>query len=69
MEVFSKIAAPLSSLMEKDVKFEWKNRHKQVFQELKDRLISTPVLAILRSGERFTIYSDASYQGLGCMLM
>ena len=28
-----------------------------------------PVLAIPRSREKFLIYSDASYQGLGCVLM
>jgi len=27
------------------------------------------VLTILRSGEMFTVYSDASYIGLGCVLM
>ena len=27
------------------------------------------VLAIPKSGERFTIYSDSSYQGLGYVLM
>ena len=29
----------------------------------------TPVLTILYSGEKFTIYSNASHQGLGCVLM
>ena len=28
-----------------------------------------PVLAIPKTGERYTIYSDASHQGLGCVLM
>ena len=32
-------------------------------------MILVQVLAILRSGERFVIYNDASYQGLGCVLM
>ena len=27
------------------------------------------MLAIPKSGEKFTIFSDASYQGLGCVLM
>ena len=47
----------------------WKDKHKCTFQELKERLTSTLVLAILRSGERFVIYSDASYQGFRCVLI
>ena len=36
---------------------------------MKKRLTTAPVLAIPRSGERFLIYSDASHQELGCILM
>ena len=37
--------------------------------ELKERLTSAPILVIPKSGEQYTIYSDASYQGLKCVLM
>ena len=69
VEGFSRIAAPLTSLTKKDLKFEWKDRHERAFQELKKRLTTAPVLTIPQSGEKFTIYSDASHQGLGCVLM
>ena len=36
---------------------------------MKEKLISAPVLALPVSGKEFTIYSDASTQGLGCVLM
>ena len=36
---------------------------------MKEKLTSVPVLAILRSRERFFIYSNALYQELGCILM
>ena len=69
VEGFSKIAGPLTALTRKETKFEWKDKHERAFQELKERLTSAPMLAIPKSGERFVIYSDASYQGLGCVLM
>ena len=53
--------------MRREAKFEWKDRHEHTFQELK--LTYEPVVTILRSEERFVIYSDALYQGLGCVLM
>jgi len=30
---------------------------------------TTPVLAIPDTSKRFKVYCDASYQGLGCVLM
>ena len=55
--------------MRRKAKFEWMDKHEHAFHELKEKLTSELVLAISRSGERFVIYSDASYQGLGCVLM
>ncbi|XP_059627437.1 uncharacterized mitochondrial protein AtMg00860-like [Cornus florida] len=69
IEGFSKIAAPLTRLTRKDVKFVWDHRCEQAFKELKTRLTLAPVLTIPVSGERFVIYTDASHQGLGCVLM
>ncbi|KAJ4704868.1 Retrotransposon protein, putative, Ty3-gypsy subclass [Melia azedarach] len=39
------------------------------FQELKKRLTSAPVLTLPSGTEGFVVYSDASRQGLGCVLM
>ena len=36
---------------------------------LKEKLVSAPVLALPESVKEFSIYSDASIQGLGCVLM
>ena len=65
VEGFSSIVSPLTNLTRNETKFESRNQHKEGFQKLKEKLTSTSVLEILRSGERFTIYSDASHQGLG----
>ncbi|CAA0826122.1 Uncharacterized mitochondrial protein AtMg00860, partial [Striga hermonthica] len=69
IEGFSKIALPLSQLTRKSVKFEWTDRCESSFQELKRRLTSVPVLTIPDPSRSFTIFSDASKQGLGCVLM
>ncbi|CAL8163124.1 unnamed protein product [Prunus armeniaca] len=69
VERFSSIAAPLTRLTRKDVKFEWTEECEHSFQELKKRLITAPVLALPDNSGNFVIYSDASLQGLGCVLM
>ena len=68
VEGFSKIAAPLSQLTQKGVKFEWNDKCQQSFQELKNRLTSTPILTIPEGTEGFVVYCDASKCGLGCVL-
>ena len=46
VEGFSRIAAPLTQLTRKNVKFVWKEECEKSFQELKQRLITAPVLTI-----------------------
>ena len=46
IEGFSKIALPLTSLTHKGVKFEWSDDCERSFQELKNRLVTTPILTI-----------------------
>ncbi|RVW59896.1 Transposon Ty3-G Gag-Pol polyprotein [Vitis vinifera] len=69
IEGFSKIALPLTKLTQKGVKFEWSDDCECSFQELKNRLVSAPILTIPSGSGGFVVYSDASYQGLGCVLM
>ena len=69
VEGFSKIAAPLTKLTRKDVKYDWVDACQQSFEELKGRLTSAPVLAFPNGRDGFVVYSDASRQGLGCVLM
>ena len=69
VEGFSKIAAPLTKLTRKDVKYDWVDACQQSFEELKGRLTSAPVLALPNGRDGFMVYSDASRQGLGCVLM
>ncbi|WRX12726.1 Reverse transcriptase/retrotransposon-derived protein [Theobroma cacao] len=66
---FSLIAAPLTRLTRKGVKFEWDDVCESRFQELKNRLTSAPVLTLPVGGKEFVVYSNASKLGLGCVLM
>ena len=39
------------------------------FQDLKNKLTSTPVLLLFEGTEGYAVYCDASIIGLGCVLM
>ena len=69
IEDFSRIAAPMTRLTRKEVKFEWDDRCEVAFQELKRRLTSAPILIVPDRGQGYTVYCDASRVGLGCVLM
>ena len=69
VERFSKIATPLTNLLKKDQKFEWSNTCQHSFEELRQRLMTAPVLALPSGKDGYVVYSDASRQGLGCVLM
>jgi hypothetical protein len=69
IENFSKIAKPLTSLLEKGVDFSWTNERQMAFNELKKRLTTVPVLTLPDQSKRFIVYCDASKDGLGCVLM
>ena len=51
------------------MKFCWNEKCERSFQELKTRLTSAPILALPSSGKEIVVFSDASHQGLGCVLM
>ncbi|GJX10494.1 putative reverse transcriptase domain-containing protein [Tanacetum coccineum] len=66
---FSKIAKPLTSLTQKNQKYEWGEKQEEAFQTLKDKLCNAPILSLPDGVEDFMVYCDASNQGLGCVLM
>ena len=59
----------MTRLTRKEVKFVWDDSRERAFQELKRRLTSDPILIVLERGQRYTVYCDASKDGLGCVLM
>ena len=69
IEGFSSIASSLTKLTKKDTPFVWTDACEEAFSKLKTRLTTAPVLTIHSSGGGYVIYSDASLQGWGCVLM
>ncbi|GJV13847.1 putative reverse transcriptase domain-containing protein [Tanacetum coccineum] len=62
---FSKIAKPLTSLTQKNQKYEWGEKEEEAFQTLKNNLCDAHILSLPDRVEDFVVYCDASNQGLG----
>jgi hypothetical protein len=69
IEGFSKIARPMTALSAKKVEFKWTLACQESFEMLKKKLTTTPVLILPDVHKPFSMYCDASYIGLGCVLM
>ncbi|GJZ83756.1 putative reverse transcriptase domain-containing protein [Tanacetum coccineum] len=66
---FSKIAKPLTSLTQKNKKYDWGVEQEEAFQTLKYNLYNALIMSLPDRIEDFVVYCDASNQGLGCVLM
>ncbi|KAI3704076.1 hypothetical protein L1987_74283 [Smallanthus sonchifolius] len=64
IENFSKIALPLTTLTQKEKKFDWSDKQELAFQLLKQKLCSAPILSLPEGIDNFVVYCDASHQGL-----
>ena len=60
VEGFSRIATSLTELTRKKTKYVWTDRCENSFKELKQRLITTPVLSRPSDNEKFVVYCDVS---------
>jgi hypothetical protein len=69
IEGFSSLALPLTKLTRKGKSFVWDQECEDSFIELKRKLVSAPVLTIPDTTKDFSLYCDASKNGLGCVLM
>ncbi|KAL0540965.1 hypothetical protein IC582_020991 [Cucumis melo] len=69
VEDSSRIASPLTQLTRKGTPFVWSPACESSFQELKQKLVTAPVLTVPDGSVNFVIYSDASKKGLGSVLM
>jgi hypothetical protein len=66
---FSKIAKPMTQLLEKDAKFKWSPQCEEAFLTLKKLLTTVPVLTQPDIEKPFDVYCDASGTGIGGVLM
>ena len=69
IEDFSQLVAPMKRLTRKEVTFEWNDQCEKAFQELKRRLTSAPILIVSEQEQMYTVYCNASKDGLGCVSM
>ena len=61
--------APLSRLLQKNVRFYWSEKCQDSFENLKAFLTEALVLTQHTYGKEYMIFSDASLNGLRCVLM
>jgi hypothetical protein len=69
IEGFSRIAKPMTSLLEKGKEFKWTGECQESFDQLRSKLMATAVLIMPDLQKNFDIYCDACCQNLGCVLM
>ena len=65
---FSKIAQPLNQLLCKDISYKWDEPQQEAFEELKQRLVTAPILKYPDFDKFFILATDASYHGFGATL-
>jgi hypothetical protein len=66
---FSTIAAPLTEIVKKFVGFTWNDKQDKAFNLLKDKLCSTPILALPDFMRAFKVECDVLGTGIGAVLM
>ena len=66
---FSSVASQLTNLTKKSISFVLSDECEESFQKLKTLLTTAPILTLPVEGKNFIVYYDASYSGLGAVLM
>jgi hypothetical protein len=66
---FSRIAKPMTKLLEKNNAFDWIAECQASIEELRKHLTLAPILVLSNLTMKFDIYCDASRRGLGYVLM
>ena len=66
---FSMTVDLMTKLLQKNVKFEWSEKCQASFEKLKALLTEAPILTQSTYSKEYVIFSDASLNGFGCVLM
>ena len=59
---------PMTRLLQKNVRFKWSEKCQASFEKLKAFMTEAPVLTQPTYCKYYVIFSDASLNGLGCVL-
>ena len=65
---YSKICEPLTRLTKKHAKFKWDSEEREAWQNIKDKLIKSPILIHPDLNNKFTLVTDASSFAIGGIL-
>ena len=65
---FAHIGRPLHTLTKKEFRFTWTEECERAFEQLKQRLIEAPVLALPTDGDPYIIDTDASLEAISAVL-
>lgn len=66
---YALLAAPLTDLLKKDVKWSWTNTQDSAFHKIKELLIDRPILALYNQHAETQVHTDASKEGLAGILL
>ena len=66
---FSMTTTPITRLLPKNVRFEWSEKCQASFEKLKAFLTEAQAFTQSTFSKEYVIFSDASLNGLGCVLM
>ena len=66
---YASLVAPLNELLRNGKRWRWLDKHQRAFDGVKEALTSPPVLALPDFTKPFEVWSDASVNGTGAVLM
>ncbi len=66
---FSHLAAPLTDLTRKNQPFRWTVECQRAFEDLKDKLVTSPILVKAKLYKQFILEADASQQYVAAVLL
>ncbi len=66
---FSHLAAPLTDLNRKNQPFRWTANYQRVFEDLKDKLVTSPISVKANLSRRFILETDASQHHVTAVLL
>jgi hypothetical protein len=69
IEGFSKIVTLMIALLANKVEFKWTQKCQEAFEVLKEKLTTSPILVLPNVHKPFSVYCEACYTVLGCVLM
>ncbi len=69
IDKFSKIAAPLTDLTRKNQPFKWAVDCQRAFEEIKSKLVSSPMLVKANLSKQFILETDASQHHVAAVLL